>query len=454
MQCTRCRTMLSPGMKNCPTCGLSLPPNLFSPLPNPPRANATQGQSGLRPFTETVPPSPRAATMQSPPMMQRPPSPLPTMPSSPNPGQNPRAAFPPVASPNPIVPIAPTPAGLHSNMAPPQFPASPLQPSPFPPQQQIMNNNPFAAAPSPVPLPPEERVQRYKDNSSTLRLLYIGLIIVFLITSGGLGYYIYRTQYAEPSQVKAHLIATSKVESKANATSTAIGEQNATATSQAIAKATAAVNAKATAVVVGTATALHTIYVQATAGAPAINDSLTANTANNWGIFNTQFGDNCTFTGGAMHLTSTHSAVTLCPEFARSYTDFAFQVNLSFNLGDTAGLMYRYQSSTLQFYAFIISPSGTFAVSLLQLDPSTGDLTNSTVLTSGASQAINLGMNQTNQVSVVVRGGGMWFYVNQTCIAYVNNTSLGGGLVGVAAGSSKGAYSDVSFTKAQLWTLP
>jgi len=48
----------------------------------------------------------------------------------------------------------------------------------------------------------------------------------------------------------------------------------------------------------------------------------------------------------------------------------------------------------------------------------------------------------------------MWFYINQTCVGYVNNTSLGGGLVGVAAGSSKGAYSDVSFTKAQLWTLP
>jgi hypothetical protein len=322
------------------------------------------------------------------------------------------------------------------------------------PQQRTMNNAPFATAPSPVPLPPDQIAPRYKDNSSTLRLLYIGLIIVFIVASGGLGYYVYRTQYVDPSQVKARLIATSKVGSKVDATSTALGEQNASATAGSLANATATVNAKATAGVVGTATALHNIYLQATTGTPTINDSLTVNTANNWAIFNTQFGDTCTFTGGAMHLTSTHHALTLCPELASSYTNFAFQVKLSFNLGDTAGITYRYQSSTLQFYAFLITPSGTYAISLLQFDPNTGDLTNSTALTSGISSAIKIGMNQVNQVSVVVRGSGMWFYVNQTCVAYVNNTSLGSGLVGMAAGSSRNAYSDVSFTDAQLWALP
>jgi hypothetical protein len=317
-----------------------------------------------------------------------------------------------------------------------------------------MNNAPFASAPSSSPLPPNQIAPRYKDHSSTLRLLYIGLIIVFIVTSGGLGYYIYRTQYVDPSQAKAHLIATSKVGSKVNATGTALGVQNASATAGSFTNATATVNAKATAGVVSTATALHTIYLQATTGTPSMNDSLTANTANNWSIFNTQFGDTCTFTGGAMHLASTHHALTLCPELASSYTNFAFQVKLSFNLGDTAGITYRYQSSTLQFYAFLITPSGTYAISLLQLDPSTGNLINSTALTSGASSAIKIGLNQINEVSVVVRGSGMWFYVNQTCIAYVNNMSLGSGLVGMATGSSKNAYSDVSFTDAQLWALP
>ena len=449
MQCPQCGTMLSPGMKECPTCGLPIPPNAFNPSPLPPGANMLNrpisGQGGMPSQMETVPPSPRPSILQGPPMMQRPPSPLPPVPVSPRSS----ALFPPPVQPIPRGQMPPVVPAM--NMAPAAQPPVPPSPPPiFTPQQ---TGSPFAAAPSPVPLPPEQLPQRRNDDSSRFRLLYIGLIIIFLLTTGGLGYYIYHTQFSAPSQVKTKAIAASKAQAKIDATNTATVQQNASATAGTIASATASVNAKATAGAVSTATALQNIYNQATTGTPAINDSLATNTTNNWAVFSAT-GDTCAFSG-VMHLTSTRHALTLCPELARSFTDFAFQVQLSFNLGDTAGPIFRTQvGSSVSFYAFLISPDGTYAISLLQFDPNSGDLTSSTVLASGASQAIKLGMNQANLVSVVAKGGDMWFYVNKTFVAHTTNTSLGSGLVGVASGSSKNAYSDVSFSNAQLWVLP
>src|SRR6266700_3232543 len=62
------------------------------------------------------------------------------------------------------------------------------------------------------------------------------------------------------------------------------------------------------------------------------------------------------------------------------------------------------------------------------------------------------GLNQTNTITVVARGGSMYFYINGQYIGGVSNTTLSSGKIGVF-GESFNNSTIVAFSNAEVWQL-
>lgn len=267
------------------------------------------------------------------------------------------------------------------------------------------------------------------------------IVVVVLVIIGGSGL-IYYFGVARPAQLSAQATATAV--SKAHGT--AVANANATGTVQAQANATVTAVAQVTAQAQATMTAYVSMYTQATAGTPAINDPLTQNDANNWFVYSSSSGA-CAFKGGALHVTGTGA---FCNEQSTNFGDFAFQAKITILKGSSSaegGLMFRLDSTTLKFYIFGIGADGSYSLALLQ-----ASATKSTykTLVSGTSPAITQGLNQTNTVAVLARGSNFYLYANNQFITQFNDSSSAAGAVGLFALDNANGV-DVSFTNAEVW---
>jgi len=101
--------------------------------------------------------------------------------------------------------------------------------------------------------------------------------------------------------------------------------------------------------------------------------------------------------------------VLSCLAQATSFSDFAFQVNMTIVTGsarDGGGLVFR--SSSNSFYRLRIGVDGSY------------DLVNqNNTVASGSSSAIKTGLNRTNVITVVAQGQHIYMYVNKQLIASV-----------------------------------
>lgn len=188
-----------------------------------------------------------------------------------------------------------------------------------------------------------------------------------------------------------------------------------------------------------------------TKGTLALYDPL-SQLDNNWdnGV-DSSFGGACQFIQGAYHVSqSKPNANYLCKDLSISsdFSNFAFEVQMTITKGDCGGIVFRYDDTKGSDYFFWVCQNGSYA---LVLYPNyTGN--NTKTLSSGFSQAIHTGYNQSNVIAVVANGSSLDLYINNQRIGSANDTVYSHGTIALCA-VDNGQPTEVIYRNAKVWTF-
>ena len=293
------------------------------------------------------------------------------------------------------------------------------------------------------PPPPKKR-----GMSPTVIILIIVLVLILLAGSG----LIYFVGVYQPQKMHADATATVNAQITSTAQANAQATTNAVATSTAQANATATAQASATAAASATATAYQAILSQATSGTPALNDSLSAPSSNKWdqiSASNSTQSGSCAYSGGAYQSSMpTKGFFQPCYAEAPTFSNFAYQVQMTIKQGDEGGILFRADTANSKFYLFRITQSGAYGL-FVYID---NQGTHAQNLLNNSTTLFKQGLNQPNTITVVARGGNLYFYINGQYLDNVNNTTLSSGKIGVF-GESNTNSTVVAFSNAEVWQL-
>jgi hypothetical protein len=296
------------------------------------------------------------------------------------------------------------------------------------------------------PVTPAVSAMPYPQRAGLSRGKMIGLTLLALLAMlGGISLILY-SAVVQPAQLHMQATATALAELHLEASQTARADAQASATAQAIANATSTAQALATAQAVATATALQDIYTRATRGTPVFDDPLSYD-ANNWDIGVANGGGGCSFSGGAYHAAVQQTGYYL-PCFAQgsNFSNFAYQVSMTFVQGDEGGIIFRSDTANSKAYLFDVKSDGTYSFYL------TKDSSHNAPLSAGFSSAFHTGLNHANLLTVVARGSDLYLYINRRFAASVSDGTYSSGEIGVFAGDSS-KPTDAAFTNAKVWQL-
>lgn len=290
---------------------------------------------------------------------------------------------------------------------------------------------------TPMPEPGKTGVSRGKMLALTL--------LALLAMLGGVSLILY-SAVIHPTQLHMQATATALAEMHLEASQTARANAQASATAIAIANATSTAQALARAQAVATATALQNIYTQATRGTPALDDPLSYD-ANNWDVGVANGGGGCSFSGGGYHAAIQQTGYYLpCFEQNSNFSNFAYQVSMTFVQGDEGGIIFRSDTANAKAYLFNIKSDGTYSFYL------TKDSTHNMPLSGGFSSAFRTGLNHANLLTVVARGSNIYFYINKQFATSVSDGTYTSGEIGVFAVDNT-KPTDAAFTNAKVWQL-
>ncbi len=182
------------------------------------------------------------------------------------------------------------------------------------------------------------------------------------------------------------------------------------------------------------------------ASAPlAVNDSLSGNTFA-WYQGNTNQGS-CEVTGGAYYVSTQSQRFTNCTNGTFTDTNFTYEVQIRFVSGGMGGLLFRSDSSSTNFYYFLIGSDGSYSFGIVENSQIQSPLKNS------SNSAINSEPGQTNQIAVVANDGNFDLYVNSQHIDSVGDSTFTAGGIGVMAYDTTGIGAEVAFNNAKVWTM-
>jgi len=282
----------------------------------------------------------------------------------------------------------------------------------------------------------------------TVTILLI-IIVLCLLAGSGLIYFV---GVYQPQKMHADATATVNAQITSTAQANAQATANTLATSTAQANATATVQASATAAASATATALQAILSQATSGTPTLTDALSTPSNNNWdqlSASNSTQSGSCAYTGGAYESSMpTKGYFQPCYAQAPTFSNFAYQVQMTIKQGDEGGILFRADPTNSKFYLFRITQSGAYDL-FVYID---NQGTHAKNLLSKSTSLFKQGLNQPNTITVVARGGSMYFYINGQYIDGVSNTTLSSGKIGLF-GESNTNSTVVAFSNAEVWQL-
>jgi hypothetical protein len=272
-------------------------------------------------------------------------------------------------------------------------------------------------------------------SKGTMTLL---VSLALLIMLGGVGLILY-AGVVHPAQLRVQATATVQSVQTANAYVTVTA--HAQATSFAAATATGQRQAQAT------ATALQNLYLQSTSGTPILSETLATQTSSNWDVYNAVGGGGCAFSGSALQASvSQPSFYVPCFAHATNFSNFAFEAQVSIVKGDEAGLIFRANDASSQFYVFRIGRDGNYALYLSK------DAKNSVPIAEDSSPAIKTGLGQINTLTVIAQNSNIYMYINKQFAGSVNDGSYASGEIGVFAGDKTEA-TEVAFSNVQVWNL-
>lgn len=155
----------------------------------------------------------------------------------------------------------------------------------------------------------------------------------------------------------------------------------------------------------------------------------------------------CEFIGGAYHVTMVQKGYEARCLATGNFTDFAYQVQMTFVKGDGGGIIFRTDAVTNDnFYYFYIGKVGKYA---LLVHNSKGYVK---ILLSGSSSAFHIGLNQTNLIAVVALKSHIDLYVNKQHVTSVSDNTYSQGQIGVAADDLVNP-TEVVFRNAKVWVM-
>jgi flagellar basal body-associated protein FliL len=288
-----------------------------------------------------------------------------------------------------------------------------------------------------------------KRGMSPLVIILIIVLVLILLAGSGLIYFV---GVYQPQKMHADATATVNAQITSTAQANAQATANALATSTAQANATATAQASATAAASATATANQAILSQATSGTPVLNDSLSAPSSNHWdqlSASNSTQSGSCAYTGGVYEASMpTKGYFQPCYAQAPMYSNFAYQVQMTIKQGDEGGIIFRADTTNSKFYLLRITQNGAYDL-FVYID---NQGTHAKNLLSNSTSLFKQGLNQTNTITVVAKGGNLYFYINGQYMDSVNNTTLSSGKIGVF-GESNTNSTVVAFSNAEVWQL-
>ncbi len=229
-----------------------------------------------------------------------------------------------------------------------------------------------------------------------------------------------------------------------------VTQVNSTATTQAQLKTTIQANNTLTAQVqanvplTASATVLQNIYIQATNGTPVLSDPLSHQDSYNW-----DESANCTFVGGTYHASwlQANNFITCSPKAQlNNFGDFAFQVQMTIIHGDYEGMYFRANSTGTDYYTFTIHQSGQYSLDVYKSNNYLKSVSN------GSSSVFKSGLNQSNLITVVARGGNFYLYINGQFVARGSDTSNSAGSIGLLAGDDTHP-TEVAFSDLKVWSI-
>jgi hypothetical protein len=187
------------------------------------------------------------------------------------------------------------------------------------------------------------------------------------------------------------------------------------------------------------------IYTQVTNQKPLVNDAFGGADASSW----TATSGDCAVSGISLHATAAQGGNILCGSKTLMVSNFACQVEITLTQGDTAGLVFRANQTSLKAYVVEITSDGTYLLGTGQ-----SGTTGFSVLAEGNNAAINAGHAISNLLTIIARGDSIYLYINQHFIISTSDPSSGSGLIGVAGGGSiTNVAVDATFNHLQLWKL-
>ncbi|HEV2654261.1 MAG TPA: hypothetical protein VGT82_04855, partial [Ktedonobacteraceae bacterium] len=130
---------------------------------------------------------------------------------------------------------------------------------------------------------------------------------------------------------------------------------------------------------------------------------------------------------------------------ASTFSNFAFQVQMTIVNGDGGGLVFRADDATSHFYLLRISQDGTFSLVV------TSDSKNNTDLIDDTNPAVKTG-TKTNLVTIIAKGSNIYLYINKQFVDTTSDSSYNSGKIGVFADDTNAA-TDVAFANANVWAL-
>lgn len=178
-------------------------------------------------------------------------------------------------------------------------------------------------------------------------------------------------------------------------------------------------------------------------GTLALNDPLSDNSRGYlWDIDN----KNCQFTTQDYHVTATEPGTYAnCNSNATTFSDFAFQVQMTIIKGDRGGLIFR-ENSLQSFYHFNISKEGAYALDLYSNKGFVKNLINK------SSNAFHTGFDQDNLVAVSAKGSTIDLYINLEHVVSLNDATSNTGQIGVTAQDDTNP-TEVVFHNAKVWKV-
>ncbi len=301
-----------------------------------------------------------------------------------------------------------------------------------------------AASPPPPPgiqpLPTPARPTSRPPRPMGRVILLAGLALLIIASGIGLFAVIHANQVATSN---ANATATARANSTATAVvdyATRIAEFNAIATQNAINYGNPT----------ATATAYQDLYNMSTSGNPTLSDPLRDNSSGNGWTESTDNAGSCQFVGGAYHAINTSTNFFELCSASPSFNNFAYQVQMKIIKGDGGGVIFRYNTSngTKYGYVFEVGQDGSYQLYVCPLNATTC----SSALSQGSSPAVKQGLNQTNLVTVIVKGNAITLYVNHQEIDSVTDNTFSHGGIGVIAYEVSNSTEAV-YSNAKVWRL-